>query len=172
MADRKYLVVGGILLAGSAIGIGFWLYEKYMQPEAYIKDARIQRQGNTLVVTAQVQNTGKRKGYFKIQALLASKQCPTGTTGTLPKDSQVWWNIDKCINTNPGPMGAWLGQGAGLGWVEIAPGSSTALTATTTTSVPTGDYNLYVNAAVSLYPDGHKRLFDREYYLWVPNVHV
>ncbi len=164
MANKGLYVAGGAILVLSAAGIAYWLYEKHMLPQAYISNVNLARSGDGgATVTAVVSNTGKRPGYFKLQAFIVSPSCPyqgsTGSTGT------NWSNIETWLNSHAGTGGSWS-VGA---WQVVNPGQQVNMQAiATNTPIPSGTYNLYVNAAVSKDGTTPGRLKDREYYLWSP----
>lgn len=172
MANKGLYVAGGAILVLSAAGIAYWLYEKHMLPQAYIGSANATRASNGIVtVAAQVTNTGKRAGYFKIQALVISPSaCPyTGQSG---KYGLNWDQITSCVASQPGINGVWVGAPESTGFQVIKAGESKLLQATAPPPISPGTYNIYVNAAVSKDGTSAGRIKDREYYFWVPNYSI
>lgn len=171
---NKGLVVGGVLLLGGAAGLTYWLYSRYMLPQSYISSASIARDGSGIAtVTANVTNVGKRAGYFKIQAMIVSPNCPyQGTSGLYGRGGANWDNILLWLSQQPVTRGIWLGAPTGVGWQMINPGQQMALQATSPPPIPAGTYNVYINAAVSKDGTSTHRLRSNEYYLWLPNVNI
>jgi len=160
MADnRMYLIAGGILLAGAGVGIAYYLSSK---PKSEILGVAATRNADgTVTVRATVKNAGRTKGYFKIQALIAkSPPCSQGQTGYERENN--WAAVLACVTQG---NGSWAGTPAG-GWVEIAPGQTAQLTAISVQPLPSGQYGLYVNAAVSTQASTETRLKDKEHYYW------
>lgn len=161
MADnRTYLIAGGILLVGAGIGIIYYLS---LKPKSEVRGVTAFRNADgTVTVRATVANVGSKKGYFKIQALVVkSPPCASGQTGYEQENN--WNPVLACAWQSPGVNGSWAG---GTGWVEIPPGQTNVLTATTVQPLDPGQYGLYVNAAVSTKGTTETRLKDREHYYW------
>jgi len=181
MAGKSaYLIAGGILVTGGVIGLAYWYYTKGRVPRAYL--AQVQpprRSGNTITIAATVQNIGRSKGYFKIQALLVKPECPyQGTTGlTSQGGGSNWMNIVNWINSRiqqgDWSAGAWIGYPEGQGWAEIPARSQATLSASANVAPEVkGNYNLYIMAAVSKDGTTQGRIKDQEYYYWVPGIQV
>ncbi len=161
MNNKTYLIVGGILLAGGAIGVIYYLS---LKPKSEVRGpVTASRNANgTVTVRALVTNIGNKKGYFKIQAMVVkSPPCPSGQTGY--KEENNWAAVLGCVQQDPGTNGSWAG---GPQWVEVAPGQTVPLQATTSQALSPGQYGVYVNAAVSTEGTTETRLKDREHYYW------
>lgn len=158
-SNRAYLIAGGILLAGAGIGIIYYLS---LKPESEVKSATATRDPNTGLVTvrAMVTNVGKKKGHFKIQALIASLNCPQGQIGYEKENN--WAMVEACVRQG---NGLWAGVPVG-GWIELAPGQTVQLATPPAGPLQPGRYGLYVNAAVSTQGTTETRLKDREHYYW------
>lgn len=168
--DKRLTLVGGIIVVGSAAGIWYYLSQK-REPDAYINQATVQRSGNGAIVQATVTNKGRQPGYFKLQALIAPTDCPAGQSGRLKANDPVWANILNCIDNKN--QGSWCGESVG-GWTQIQPGQQATLQAPSYPGnyIAPGTYNLFVNAAVSTDGTSASRLFDREWYLFLPSVTI
>jgi hypothetical protein len=177
--NRAYLIAGGILLGGAVVGIIYYLIKRPPSvpentPESMIEKASdvtlYRNPDGTVKVRAKVANIGTGQGYFKIQAIIAAKTCPTGKTGYNPQGE--WQNVLACVQQAPGTNGSWCGEpDPTKGWILIAPKQFGYLEANSLQAVPPATYNLYVNAAVKQSPAG-PRLYQYEHYIWIPNVTV
>lgn len=171
---RTYLIAGGILLVGGAAGLAYWLYARGRQPRAALGNIYLQPVSNGIAVRAEVRNVGRAPGYFKIQAIIVSPDCPyQGSTGYPPAGGSNWTNIVNWIQPGqPGwGRGVWAGYEPGRGWNFISPGGTRTLE-TPAVVLPKGTYNVYVNVAVSKDGTSEGRLPSQEYYRWATGYRI
>lgn len=172
MADKTYRVIG-IAMVGAAGIVGWYLLKGLGLitaggPRSWISQPKISRSGSSVTVSADVVNNGKADGYFKLQAILVTADCPySGRSGYMRPGEDLWGQVLTCVPSK----GKWAGMPVGQGWVEIKRGETKTLS-TPAVELPQGTYNIFINAAVSTSPTGQPRVYQNEHYLWIVGARV